>query len=403
MKKLSAIVLMLISVTVLLGGCWNQNELTDLAFVMAMGVDKGTQNEKYNVSFQVVVPANVASGQDGGGGQGPPVVVYQSSGNNLTEAARKATKQIPRMLYYAHTNILVISEEVARDGILDLLDSLDRDPVFRTTTLVIIAKGIKAGDLISILTNLDKLPVDRFTKTLQATENMLGENMKVNIDNILSSSASAGKEPVISGFILHGNSKKGTSLQNINNTRPPAMVTADGLAVFRDGKLVGWLNHDKVRGAIWVMNKMKGTNINFNWEGKKDAVSMTPFLSNTNISVSVKNGKPSINILVETIFKLSEINTVYDLTKPLNIQKLEKKTAAQIKKDIEESIRSVQKYKADIFGFGEKIHRTHPRLWKKLKGDWNNQFAKLNVNIKVNAYYREAGKRNNPFWMDIDK
>lgn len=400
MKNLFACVLLLLSTITLLSGCWNQQELTDLAFVMAMGVDKG-KKEKFDVSYQVVVPASVASGQNGGGAQGSPVVVYKSSGNNLTEASRRATKQIPRSIYYAHTMILVISEELARDGILDLLDALDRDAVFRTTTFVTIAKGGRAEDFIATLTNLDKIPVQKFTKTLQATERMLGENIKVSIDDILANLIDPGKEPVISGFRLTGNPKKGTTPQSVVTTKPPAVVTPDGLAVFKGGKLAGWLTGNEAKGAVWVMKKMQGTDINFNWEGKKDAVSTIPFISKTKISLVRKNGKPSMNVLIETSFKLSEINVPYEVTNSMSMDVIEKKTAEQIKKDVERSIHKAQSLKADIFGFGDYLHRANPKIWKKMKGDWNDQFAKMEIHVKVDAHYRSAGKRNNPFWNDL--
>ncbi|GHH96845.1 Ger(x)C family spore germination protein [Neobacillus kokaensis] len=404
MNSFIRIFMLLIIVIPLLGGCWNQRELTDLAFVMALGIDKGTGNEKYDVTFQVVVPANVASSQNGGsGGQGPPVVVYKSSGNNLTEASRRATKKIPRELYYSHTSIVVIGEDLAREGILGVLDALDRDPEFRTTTVVIIAKDRKAEDLISVITNLDKLPMNRFIKTLEATEAMLGENIKVTIDDLLQGITSSGKEPVISGFIMEGSTEKGTSPQNINTTKPPAMITADGLAVIRKGKLAGWLDYNNARGAVWLMNKMQGTDIDFNWNGIKDAVSTTPFLSNTKVAVSIKNGKPFANINIETAFKLSEINTDFDNEDPKKIEVLENRVSAQIKSEVESAIKQVQEYKADIFGFGENIHRNHPKIWGEIKHDWGNQFANMDYQINVKSYYRESGLRGKPFWSDLKK
>ncbi|MEH7107539.1 Ger(x)C family spore germination protein [Bacillus sp. JJ1764] len=402
MKKTIALFFIIFTVIPLLEGCWNHRELTDLAFVTAMGIDKGTK-ERYEMSLQIVVPSNVASGQTGGGSQGPPVVVYRSSGNNLTEASRKLSKIISRRIYYSHTNLLIISEEVAREGILNLLDALDRDSEFRTTTEVIISKNTKAKDIISTLTNLDKLPVNKFTKTIEGTEAILGENIKMSIDDIISTIVSDGKEPLINGFTLTGKTKKGSSPDNINNTIPPAIITASGMAIMKNGKLVGWLNNDNAKGVVWVMNKMKGTYIDFNLKGKKDAVSMTPYLSDTKVSVKMVNGKPFMEISVQTLCKLSEMNTSFDITKIESVESLEKKTAVIIKKDIEESIRYAQSYKADIFGFGDSVHRSYPNYWKKTKGNWDEQFANLGFSVKVEAIYREIGIRNNPFWMNMDK
>ncbi len=221
MKKGLSILILLF--TPILSGCWNQHEMTDLAFVMAIGIDKGSNDFRYDITFQMVIPGNVSTGQDGGG-KGLPVVTFKASGNTITEAAREATKNVSRRLYYAHSNLLVINEEVAREGIYNLLDGLERDPVFRTTSQVVISRDTKAEDLLNTLTNIDKLPVEKITKSLKGTELMLGENIQVTIDDLISWIVSDGREPVVSGFRVWGNTEKGKSTANLETTSPPAIV-----------------------------------------------------------------------------------------------------------------------------------------------------------------------------------
>src|SRR4051812_49273681 len=110
MKKWLLVILVLIMSMPLLSACWNQKELTDLAFVTALGIDR-EKDDMYHVSFQLVNPGNVSAGQTGGG-QGLPIAVYKAEGRTITEAARNATKKVSRRLYYAHTNLVVVSEEV---------------------------------------------------------------------------------------------------------------------------------------------------------------------------------------------------------------------------------------------------------------------------------------------------
>lgn len=402
MRKHQVIFMLVITFIPILSGCWNQKELTDIAFVMAMGVDKGTNNKNYDVTFQIVIPGNVSPIQSGGG-QGLPVVVFKSSGNNLTEAVRKAAKSIPRQLYFAHTNIFVISEEIAREGMLDLLDGLDRDPVFRTTTQIIIAKESSAEDLISTLSLIERLPANKVTKMLKTTEKMVGENLEVDIDGVISSIVSSGKEPVISGFIIDGKPEKGKSPDNLATTQPPSAVKADDLALFRDGKLIGWLSGERARGVLWVLNKIESTDVNLYWKGKKAAISMITKKSQTKLSASIKNGKPVIRVLIKSEGNLSEANTAIDVMNPKKIGILEEKIEKEVKKQVEDSIKAAQKQKSDIFGFGEVIHRTDPKLWKKLKNNWNEQFAQLEVHVEVEAFYRRAGVRTTPFWNNMNK
>ncbi|MEO2078366.1 MAG: Ger(x)C family spore germination protein [Bacillus sp. (in: firmicutes)] len=399
-KTLISLIVMCMSIP-LLSGCWNQKELTDLAFVMAMGIDKG-KHQKFDVSFQLVNPANISAGQTGGG-QGLPIAVYRSSGDTITEAARNATKKVSRRLYYAHTNVVVISEAVAKESLLYVLDAFDRDPEFRTTTELVIARGSKAEEIVTTLTILDRLPVTKITKQLKASEAMLGENASYNIDDFLIGLLSKGKQPIANGYRLIGEKSMARKAENIQKTTTDAFLQSDGLAVFNKGKLKGWINHEKARGIIWVLNKVKSTDINVPWEGKKNALVVAPIRSKTKISVRLVNEKPIIHVKIENEGWISEANTAIDLDNPEVIYKLEKLVEKEITKEINASVKEAQKFKTDIFGFGEKVHIANPKLWKKLQGNWDEEFANLPVKVHVDSYIRRQGIRTKPFWSNMQK
>ncbi len=386
----------------LLSGCWNQKELTDLAFVMGVGVDKGKSGEKFTSTYQIVIPGNVAAGQNGGG-QGLPIVVYQSSGKNLLETARIATRKIPRRLYYGHTNLLVIGEEQARAGILDILDVLDRYPEFRTTTKMIIAKNATAEEMLTTLSNIDKLPVDKISKTLLVTEEMLGENMIVTIDDFIASLVSNGKEPVVSVFALSGNLSERSTNKNLSSAIPPVIIQSDGLAIFKKGKLVGWIRKEHARGVLRIMDKVKSTAISVDWDKKKDAIGVSPTRAKTKVSAKVKNGQPHIYITVKEEGVLEEADVPIDLNNPEIIEKIENKLSQKINKEVLAAIADAKQLKSDIFGFGEKIHRANPVYWKKAKQNWDDRFVDLPVTVEVHAYIRREGVRSLPFWSDMKK
>jgi spore germination protein KC len=396
MKKTIVLILLLLHIIPLLSGCWNQKELNDLAFVMAMGIDKG-KDQRFDVTFQLVNPGNVSSGQGGGGGQGLPIAVYKTSGDTLTEAARNATKKVSRRLYYAHTNIIVISEKLAREGIYNLLDAFEREPEFRTTTEIIIANDSTAEDIVATLTLLDKLPTSKIKKELDTTEKLLGENIKVNVDDLVSALVSKGRQPMISGYRLVGDKEESRKADNLNTTTTLAYLKADGLAVFNDGKLKGWINNENARGAVWILNKVKSTDINLDWKGKKAALNLTPIRSKTKVTAKIKNGKPIIQVVLKEESVISEINTSMNLDNPTTIQEIKKITEEKIEKEIMNSIKAAQRQKCDIFGFGEKVHLANPKLWKKIEKNWDEQFANTKVTVKVYSFNRRAGIRRDPF------
>lgn len=401
MRKIFVIPLLVVLLLPILSACWNQKELTDLAFVMAIGIDKG-EHEKFDVSFQIVNPGNVSSGQDGGG-QGLPIAVYKSSGDTITEAARKATKKISRRLYYAHTNLIVVSEDVARNGLLDIMDALDRDPEFRTTTELVVMRDASAELLVSALANLDKMPVNKITKEIKATEAMFGENMSINIDDFLEGLVSKGKEPVVNGFKITGNKDMVGVAKELQHTRTEAVLAADGLAIFKKGKLIGWIDYEKARGVVWILDRIKSTSVNIDWNGKKDAITMALLRSKTKVSVKITNEKPVIHIAIEDEGWISEANTNVDLMNPTVIEKIDRLIEKEIKGQILATVKEAQRMKADIFGFGESVHRKDPKLWNRLKENWDDHFANLEVKVEVDSYTRREGIRTNPFWSDFKK
>ncbi|MEH7121202.1 Ger(x)C family spore germination protein [Neobacillus vireti] len=403
MKKGISIFTILLILLPLLSACWNQKELTDLAFVMALGIDKG-KDKRFKLSFQLVNPGNNYSGQNGGrGGQGLPIAVYRSTGDTLTEASRNATKKVSRRLYYAHTNLVVISEEVAKEEMEYVLDALDRDPEFRITSELVIARDCTAEDLVSTLTPLDKLPVNMITKQIKSTEVMLGENMSRNIDDFLTRLVSKGKQPFLNGYGLKGNKQKVRTVKFLQNTTTDATLSSEGLAIFNRTKLRGWVDGDEARGIIWLQDKLKSTYIYVNWKKEKDAIVVAPIRSKTKVSVLYIREKPVINIKIDSEGWISEANTPIDLNNPDIISEIDKLVEKEISKEILTSVKATQKLKCDILGFGEKVHVSNPRLWKKLEKNWDNEFAELQVNVKVDFYVRREGIRTVPFWSNMGK
>jgi spore germination protein KC len=110
-----------------LTGCWDQNELDELSIVMGIGINKDKKGNLI-VTYQVVNPTEIAPAITGGGGGKQPVfTVYETKGRNLMEATRKATKQTSRRLFFAHARMVVLSEDIAKENIYEVLDMMSRD------------------------------------------------------------------------------------------------------------------------------------------------------------------------------------------------------------------------------------------------------------------------------------
>ncbi|MGE7308000.1 Ger(x)C family spore germination protein [Priestia megaterium] len=403
MKRKGILLLLMMIMVLLLSSCWSKKELTDLAIVSAMGVDK-TEDGRYTVTLQIINPGNVARGLVGGGStQSPPVTIYWDSGDNLVEASRRASTRISRRVYYAHTNLLVIGEKLAReDGMNVLIDAFDRDPDFRATATMVIANHTSAGDLVKTLTPVDKIPATKVLKTLEFTERKWGENVKVSLQDVMMGLESPGGKAIIGGFRIVGDHKQAQMLENLQESAPEATLRASGIAVLKQGKLVDWLYGKTARGTVWILNKIQGTDINIDWGGKKEAIAYQTVRQKTSLSAQIKNGKPHISVHTRVEGDIGEMEVPVDITNPNVITKIEHSVRQEIKKELQKAIKHAQKDKTDIFGFGEVLHQSRPNEWTKIKSEWNDvYFPKSKIDITVEAYVRRAGLRNKSFLSGV--
>ncbi|MCM3584562.1 Ger(x)C family spore germination protein [Mesobacillus maritimus] len=398
MKRKSFILVLYFGCFLTLTGCWSQKELTDLAIISAMGIDL-TENGEYASTLQIINPSNVAGGLQGGGaGQGPPVSIYTATGSSIIEMNQRASKKLPRRRYYAHTNVLVIGEELARkEGITGILDAIERHQEFRMTAVIIIAHGVKASDLLKVLTPVDKIPANKIIKNLRFTEEQWGEVFTLNLQDVKKDMTAVGKSPVISGFSIEGDPVQGSKMENVQTSDPETTLSATGLAIFKEGKLVDWIDGKTARGTVLILDKIKNTGISFDWKDKKDVGTFQVIRMNSKNIATMKKGKPKITVEVKAEGYLSEIRTAVNLTDPKILIEMEDTIEKTIKEEILLAVEEGKKVKSDIFGFGQVFHQNHPKEWQKLKAEWHDvHFPELTVDVNVEVYIRRTGLRNNP-------
>jgi spore germination protein KC len=135
-------------------------------------------------------------------------------------------------------------------------------------------------------------------------------------------------------------------------------------------------------------------------KGGKFSVEVTR--SKTIVKGKLVDGMPAIDVNIRSEGNVGEVACRIDLTKANTIETLETISEKTIKEFIEATIKRVQKqYKVDIFGFGEVFHRAEPKVWKKIRGKWDAQFADLPVNVNVDLKIRRLGTINNSFLEEL--
>ncbi|MEK5255520.1 Ger(x)C family spore germination protein [Paenibacillus sp. FSL F4-0125] len=376
---------------VLLTGCWDSRELTDIGFVVAMAIDKG-ETKNIRVTVQIVNPINVSSTQGGGSPAPLPPTTYSAEGNNVFDATRVLSRKLSRQLHYGHAVVLLVGEELATtQGIKKLFDGIERDSEFRPSATMVIARGTTGEEIIKQRTSLDNSPAIKIKKMVAETEKAFGENIDEKIYQVIQAIVSSGKEPTITGI-------------QFDSTNKEDKLMANGIATFKDGKLMKWLDGNESRGFLWVLGRVNSTLLTMDWNGQPHTIGIENIRTKSSFHSSFdKSGKPIIEVKIGADANIGEVDVPIDVTNPRLFLQIERLYMQAVHDEAVATIKLMQQQKSDIFGFGEVVHRDHPKQWRTLKRDWNDvTFPTIEVKVKVEAYLRNTGLRNRTIMESID-
>lgn len=381
-----------------LTGCWDKKELNELAIATGLAIDQA--EDGYKLSVQLVNPSEISPQANASGST--PVTVRTKKGETMYESLRRLSLTNSRRIYPSHLRLLVISEEVAKEGIEDILDFLSRDKDFRADFFIVIARGSKAEDILELQTITEKIPGNALYQLLKTSGEIWGETVTINLRELLDMLTIPGKSPVLSGMEIKGDIQEGKTKANTETTASPAGFNYVGLGVFHKNKLVGWLSEEEGKGYNYITDGIHNTVGHISCPGG-GRMSIEVMRSKTKQSVKITdNDIPRIGIDVRAEANIGETDCFVDIANPKEIQRIEKLIEKEIKEIIDKTIEQVQKeYMADIFGFGETIYRAHPKVWKKLMNDWEEHFANLDVGVNVEVTIHQTGTIGNPYILEM--
>ncbi|MBA4494055.1 hypothetical protein H1191_07030 [Paenactinomyces guangxiensis] len=76
------------------------------------------------------------------------------------------------------------------------------------------------------------------------------------------------------------------------------------------------------------------------------------------------------------------------------LKKAEKSLQNEIRSLVDQALRKIQKeYKADVAGFNDQLRIQYPKVWQKVKKDWDKRFSEPKVNYSVKVDIIDYGTK----------
>ncbi|MFE8702864.1 Ger(x)C family spore germination protein [Cytobacillus sp. FJAT-54145] len=379
-----------------LTGCWSRNELTELAIVTGMAIDK--KGDEYLLTIQVVNPGELAGKSTT---SRAPVTTYEATGKSIFQAIRRLSKVSAKRLYFSHLRLVVISEEQAKAGISKLLDLMSRDHEFRTDFYTVVSRDERASNVLKILTAIEQNPAEKIFNSIDVSHSFWAPTLGVKLVKLIGEIISEGDNPVLTGILIQGDKEKGNRLSTVEQIEPNAYILIDHFAVFKKDKLVGWLDEDESKGHNYITDNVESTVAVVDWD--EGNITFEIRNTETNLDAVMEGGKPKILVNVTTEAQVGEVQAKVDLMSEDTLTRLEEELSKNKEDKMTKAVQKAKKLESDIFGFGEVIHRKDPKLWGKLKENWNEDgFLQLEVEFKVESQIRRLGTINDSFLNEVE-
>jgi germination protein, Ger(x)C family len=374
MKKLKSIFLLFIifAYTITFAGCWNYREIEQLGVVTGVAIDK--HDDKYIISIEML-KSSIRQKQSE-----IESLYYSGEGLTIFDAIRKLITKTGKKLFWSHCLAIIFSEEIAKEGIIPDIDWFIRDSEPRRTAWVLISKDIDAGDILKLSSQNVNRIVSMDINDLMKNYNVSFRFPKVNLRTFRNQIESTGVDAV-APLIMYKNSHDNGD------------ICIEGSAVFKKDKLVGMLNGDETFRYLIISEKVN------------EGLLITPITgTNTKVALEIFNIRKKINCInnagnfkVKGNFKITaaidEIMGTTDVIKPPGLNKLIQETENNLKKQLEDNVRNIQKqYDSDIFGFGNTIEIQNPKLWKATGETSVNIFNKIVFEANVQIEIKGSGR-----------
>ncbi|MCE7794052.1 Ger(x)C family spore germination protein [Salipaludibacillus sp. CUR1] len=366
MRKKFLLSLFGLAALLLLPGCWDSQEIEEAAWVTSLGFDLAEEDGPFEVHQMVALTKMLAAGDQGGQGEEDAFFMVSETADSIQTAVFKAKEFLAREPKYGHVSNIIASEELLREkGVSSILSYTLRDHVLRPFIWISVASP-NAKSVMEKRTGLEDIPSQAYLGIMDQAEDA-GLAFAVNLLEASKRYLNENQDLVLP-IITH---KEG-------------QVHIDGMALFKEDLMVDSLHSLDARGLSWALDRGEGL-VSIS---SKDEQLITVSFRESNSEVSVEKADDAS---LEMNVDINLQGDISDIEKEHTVAFLSEEDIPEVTKDVEEevisivenSIAKVQKAQSDVFGAADMIAEEFPDVWKKIEGDWREQYEEMPVNVNV--------------------
>lgn len=362
-------------------GCYNYNELNNLAIATGMSID--IEDNKYVVNLLIAnsKQAQVSTKE----GEAQPIV-YEGKGENISEALKEIDLIVPKKIYGGHLSFFVVSEDISKKGLSNVLDYLMRDPESIKRFYIIVARDKKAKDILKVVNPLESFPSQSISTAISFSKESEAVDSNIPYSTFIEKLLAKGVDPILPSMELIGKIDK-NSKESLSKITPETYLKISTLVLFKGDKLVHITTPKESDGINLVAGNNEIFLINLECENGQTEIKVRNVKSD--IKVKFKE-KPIFKIKIKGTAFITENSCNIDLEKNRSIKAIEKNLNNEIENYIDTAIETEKKYKTDVLGFGNILYKHYPKYFNNIK-NWDDDYLE-NIEVEKDIDIRLESK-----------
>ena len=425
MSKKLALILICIILLTSLSSCYDAREIDHVAHVLVIGVDKGV-SDKWRITLQFNNMKGGSSGDQqaaGGDGGGSEDGGSQDGYTYVTVDAPSffigldmLNASVPRRLAFTHVGLIVISEELAKDGLLEeYIAPISRFREIRGSAHMVTTKG-SAMDFIKanapfIGTTLFK----EFQTSITESENT-GFFPHSTLNDFYEALLSPQHQPIMTmGAVNQFESfkEKGTKWDTefkIGGEYPPGQLPRQGqnkieywgTALFDQDKMVGELNGTQTRALLMIRGEFERGFFTLQDPKKPELIIPLDIRQAKKPKVTVRFDEdiPTVDLTLYLQGNILAIQSRLHYEEDPLLSLLEDTFTEEVENQVNLLINKCKNLNIDVFKFGDVATRQFLTIDAWEEYDWNRKFKDIRVTTKVEFSIKNTGTRIKSYPMD---
>lgn len=415
-KKMFYVMGIIIFCAVAFSGYLHEQDINDLAYVIAIGFDIGN-DDKLKLTFQISIPSGNSSGSSGGGDgsssseKGVSDTLNQTvECNSFNSGLNTANNIISKRLNLSHCKFIIFSEELASQGISDYIYTLENNIELRSNCNILVSTST-AEEFINSSTPILEHSTSKYYEIITTASRYSGYTSNATLNTVYTSiaddfsetstmlgnvqkdegsedeSSSGGDSSSEESGSSGGNSS--SSGQTSSENGMPTDIIIGGIAVFKKDKLVGTLSKEETVPYLIVTDKLKECVVSIPSpfsEGNYIDLHIYDF-SKTKNNVKLDRSGPQITTDVTLKSTILSNDFDFDSSSKEDIEKIISAASDHLKNQIMSYYeKTAREFKSDITGLGKYAVYKFPTINDWENYNWPEKFetATFDVNVEVN-------------------